>query len=200
MKKKKLSTWLEPNEARGLLAVPDKRSLQGLRDYCIIKLMLFTGLRRAELCSTNLGDFRLEGGITWKYTWGKGARERRCPIYDQDLLRSLKRYWKRAKIEQRPGSPAFVSTKTILDGTTLRITPKTLQKLLPRYLTKAGIKKNIHPHSLRHTALSRFYEQCKDLEATRAFAGHSSITTTGLYIHSGETRVRATLKTFSYDG
>ena len=199
MKKKKLPTYLSEIEVKELLAQPDRRNLQGLRDYCVIKLMLFTGLRRAEICSTNIGDFRLEGEVIWLYTWGKGSKERRCPIYDQDLLESIRRYWKRAKIERRAGSPAFVSTKTRLHAGALRITPKTLQKLLPRYLSKAGINRNIHPHSLRHTSLSRFYELSGDLEATRAFAGHSSTQTTQIYVHGGERRVKKLLKTFSYN-
>ena len=149
---KKLPTILEPEEAQNLLKQPNKRYPTGLRNKAIISLMLHCGLRVSEVADLRPGNINITKGKL-RVESGKGNKDRdlAIPEYLIDLLNC----WRK----KRPEGSYFFST---LDGKRLSI--RYLQQMVKRYGQKAGINKNISPHTLRHTYATQYYRQTKDIE------------------------------------
>ena len=138
MTRKKLPAVLEPEEAQNLLKQPNKRYPTGLRNKAMLSLMLHCGLRVSEVVNLRPGNINLTKGKL-RVESGKGAKDRdlAIPEYITDLLDS----WRK----KCPSGNFFFST---LDGKKLSI--RYLQQMVKRYGQKAGISKNISPHTLRH--------------------------------------------------
>ena len=181
---KKLPTILEPEEAQKLLAQPNRRYPTGLRNKAMISLMLHCGLRVSEVVNLTPGNINLTKGKL-RVESGKGNKDRdlAIPEYLMELLGS----WRKKK----PESNFFFST---LQGEKLSI--RYLQQMVKRYGQKAGINKNISPHTLRHTYATSYYRQTKDIETLRRILGHSDISTTTIYITLANIDVENGMKSF----
>jgi len=181
---KKLPTTLEPEEAQNLLKQPNKRYPTGLRNKAIISLMLHCGLRVSEVTDLRPGNINITKGKL-RVESGKGNKDRdlAIPEYLIDLLNS----WRK----KRPEGPFFFST---LNGKKLSI--RYLQQMVKRYGQKAGINKNISPHTLPHTYATQYYCQTKDIETFRRILGHSDICTTTIYITLANIDVEKGMKAF----
>jgi len=195
---KKSPTFLEKKEAKLLLRQPDRRSLIGSRDYAILKLMLFLGLRKSEVSNLSRGNFVEEEGGFLVFIKGKGNREETLPIEDRNLILALRRYWKRANIPDEPETPAFFTFPHSRENPRTGITPSVIRDIVEKYSKMAGFTKRITPHSCRHSAITNFWRTKRDLLATQRFARHKNIDTTRLYLHLEEGRVRKIMKDFSY--
>ena len=184
MPTKKLPTILEPDEAQNLLKQPNKRYPTGLRNKAIISLMLHCGLRVSEVADLRPANINITKGKL-RVESGKGNKDRNLaiPEYLIDLLNS----WRK----KRPEGPFFFST---LNGKKLSI--RYLQQMVKRYGQKAGINKNISPHTLRHTYATQYYRQTKDIETLRRILGHSDISTTTIYITLANIDVENGMKAF----
>ena len=184
MATKKLPTILEPEEAQNLLKQPNKRYPTGLRNKAIISLMLHCGLRVSEVADLRPGNINITKGKL-RVESGKGSKDRdlAIPEYLIDLLNS----WRK----KRPEGLFFFST---LDGKKLSV--RYLQQMVKRYGQKAGINKNISPHTLRHTYATQYYRQTKDIETLRRILGHSDISTTTIYITLANIDVENGMKAF----
>ena len=181
---KKLPIILEPEEAQNLLKQPNKRYPTGLRNKAIISLMLHCGLRVSEVADLRPGNINITKGKL-RVESGKGNKDRdlAIPEYLIDLLNN----WRK----KRPEGPFFFST---LNGKKLLI--RYLQQMVKRYGQKAGINKNISPHTLRHTYATQYYRQTKDIETLRRILGHSDISTTTIYITLANIDVENGMKAF----
>ena len=184
MATKKLPIILEPEEAQNLLKQPNKRYPTGLRNKAIISLMLHCGLRVSEVADLRPGNINITKGKL-RVESGKGSKDRdlAIPEYLIDLLNS----WRK----KRPEGSFFFST---LNGKKLSI--RYLQQMVKRYGQKAGINKNISPHTLRHTYATQYYRQTKDIETLRRILGHSDISTTTIYITLANIDVENGMKAF----
>ena len=184
MARKKLPIILEPEEAQKLIKQPNKRYPTGLRNKAIISLMLHCGLRVSEIINLRPGSINLTKGKL-RVESGKGAKDRdlAIPEYITDLLDS----WRK----KRPAGNYFFST---LEGKKLSV--RYLQQMIKRYAQKAGINKNISPHTLRHTYATQYYRQTKDIETLRRILGHSDIGTTTIYITLANIEVENGMKAF----
>lgn len=181
-RRKKLPTVLEPEEAKRLVLIPNKRYITGLRNKAILNLMLYMGLRVSEVIDLKPRDLNLTKRKL-RVVSGKGDIDRdiTIPEFVEDLLRE----WKKRKpkdskyffttIKDRKDSK-FASSK----GKKLSV--RYIQFTIKRYAKKAGIDKNITPHTLRHTFATQFYKQTKDIETLRKILGHSDISTTQIYV------------------
>jgi len=185
MAKLKLPVVLEPEEAQNLLRQPNRRYPTGLRNKAIMSLMLHCGLRLSEVINLKPGNINLNKGKL-RVVSGKGNKDRdlAIPEYLIDLLDS----WK----NKRPESDYFFST---LKGK--RLLPRYIQCMVGRYKKRAGIEKNVTPHTLRHTYATYFYKQTKDIETLRRILGHADISTTTIYITLANTDVEAGMKAFN---
>ncbi len=169
--KKKLPVILEPEEARELLKQPNKRYLTGIRNKALLSIMLNMGLRLNESISIKPGNMNLTKRKL-RIVDGKGKKDR--DLFIPELTALLLEEWKKVK----PSNTDYFFT-TLKGG---KLSDKYVQSMVVRYGEKAGIDKKISPHTLRHTFATAHYRQKKDIETLRMILGHSSITTTQIYV------------------
>jgi len=184
MTRKKLPVVLEPEEAQNLLRQPNKRYPTGLRNKAMMSLMLHCGLRLSEVTNLRPSNINLTKGKL-RVESGKGNKDRDLAI--PDYLIDLFEKWRKI----RPQSDYFFST---LKGK--KLSDRYVQNMVKRYSQKAGISKNISPHTLRHTYATQYYRQTKDIETLRRILGHSDISTTTIYITLANIDVENGMKSF----
>ena len=180
----KLPHVLSIEEVDLLLQNPDKGTSLGLRDATFLELLYATGLRVSEIVSLSLNDINLEAGYLIAY--GKGSKERLIPIGEvaQNLI---KEYLKKA----RP--PLLKNKQSHYLFITRSGKPMTRQgfwKLIKKYALAAGIKKNITPHTLRHSFASHLLERGADLRSVQTMLGHVDISSTQIYTHVTTERLK----------
>ena len=106
-KAKRESGFLTPEEIAALLRVPDKRSLQGKRDFAILKTLFATGLRAAELCTLDVGHIEAYRNQPVLVVNGKGGKVRRVPLHPK-ALETIRAYWRAGRRNGTdPGEPIF---------------------------------------------------------------------------------------------
>jgi integrase/recombinase XerD len=179
---KKLPTVLSPSEVERLLAVPRPDSFRGVRDAAMLELMYSAGLRVSELIAITVNSVNLtEGYVRCR---GKGDRERIVPIgsvAETKLLRYL---------NERAGAKGAASDVLFLTRLGRGFTRRGLWKLVKQLARKAGIDKNITPHTLRHSFATHLLDGGADLRSVQEMLGHADISTTQIYTHVGQERLR----------
>ncbi|MBA7570707.1 Tyrosine recombinase XerD [subsurface metagenome] len=185
MTRKKLPIILEPEEAQRLIKQPNKRYPTGIRNKAILSIMLHCGLRLSEVINLKPGNLNLTKGKL-RVISGKDNKDRdlAIPEYLIDLIDS----WRKI----RPESSYFFST---LKGK--KLLSHYIQQMVGRYKKRAGIEKNVTPHTLRHTYATHYYRQTKDIETLRRILGHADISTTTIYITLANIDVEASMKAFN---
>jgi integrase/recombinase XerD len=150
----------------------------------MMALILHCGLRISEVINLRPGNINLTKGKL-RVENGKGNKDRdlAIPEYLTDLLDS----WRKKRL---PSDYFF----TTLKGK--KLSKRYLQQMVKRYAEKAGIKKRISPHTLRHTYATKYYKQTKDIETLRRILGHSDISTTTIYITLANIDVENGMKSF----
>ena len=180
-KSKTLSKYLTVEEAVTLLETvnADTESKTRQRDYSIIALFLNTGMRLSELCGLNLESFDPE--ITFVKVLGKGSKER--IIYLNNAARDAVISYLKQRLD-----PRYISTSShafFLSKRQQRISPKTVQWMVNKYLGLAGLgSKGYSVHKLRHTAATLMYQSGKvDIRVLKDILGHEQLNTTQIYTH-----------------
>ena len=172
---RKLPEVLTHNELKRLLEAPVTSTPHGLRDRAMLELFYSSGLRVSELCGILLQAINLDDG--YARVFGKGSKERIAPIGSaavtavQDYLAGARAHFVKAKT----GSELFLSQQG------KAISRKMVWVLIKQYALKAGIKKPIKPHLLRHSFATHLLEGGADLRAIQEMLGHSDISTTQIY-------------------
>ncbi len=181
-KESHLPEVLSMSEVEMLLQTPDVKKPLGLRDRAILELMYATGLRVSEVINLKLADLHLELGIV--QTLGKGQKERLVPIGDTAVM-WVQRYLKtaRPKLLRTPNDYLFVN----FHGN--QLTRQGIWKNLKQQVKLAGIKKNVTPHTLRHSFATHILENGADLRIVQELLGHADISTTQLYTHLSKKRL-----------
>ena len=185
--KKKETEFLTEEEAQAILRVPDRRTLQGKRDYAILLTLLTTGLRKAEICNLKVGDLKTYRNQAVIDVIGKGKRFRRIPLKGETLL-TIKDYLKTIGIGIESTHPLFHTLGKHGPYEEKGLTPKALDCLIKSVSKKALIQKRIHPHVMRHTFATTLLDKGNDLRTVQALMGHSHIRTTEAYLHSTDDR------------
>lgn len=164
-------------EVMALIAAPDVNNPQGLRDRAILELMYATGLRISELVQLRLLNLNLDAGFV--RTVGKGTKERVVPMGEVAI------YWIREYLDR--SRPLLLKGKEspylFVTQRARAFTRQGVWKLIKAYALKAGIRKEISPHTLRHSFASHLLMGGADLRAVQVMLGHSDISTTQIYTH-----------------
>jgi integrase len=162
---------LSKSEQLNLLKQPNPRAPTGLRNLCLISLMLKTGIKAAEVINLKDHDIDWDNGRIFIQESG-GAKERYLTINDAEL--SLLKSWRR--IKPGPGSIFF----TTLKGEPLK--DRYLREMIKRYARKAKIGKDVYPHLLRLTFALDFLHEYRDINRLQQVLGHRDQSTTQQYI------------------
>jgi integrase/recombinase XerD len=175
---------LAEREVEALLAAPDLGKPLGLRDRAMIELLYATGLRVSELVGLTLAQLRLADG--YLIAFGKGSKERVVPVGEQAEA-WLGRYLREVR-------PALLAggrhDETFLNHRGAPMTRQGFWKLLKGYGRKAGIA-TLSPHVLRHSFATHLLEHGADLRAVQSMLGHADISTTQIYTHIHQQRLRS---------
>lgn len=185
--------FLEPDEIVRLFQASEGKSVQALRDRAILELLFSSGLRVSELVSLDRDDVNIE---TAEFSVrGKGGKVR-LVFLSPRAGSALQRYLDR-RMDTEPA--IFTSTKRGFgraQGSDSRITVRTVERIVKRLATKAGIVKDVHPHTLRHSFATDLLRNGADIRSVQAMLGHSSITTTQIYTHVIDKNLRDTFQKF----
>ena len=187
---KNLPTVLTEDEQARLLKQPNPRYPTGERNRVMLNLMLNTGLRLAEVTALKWRDLDLTTGKLM-VRQGKGAKGYRTlwvAEADIDRLRS----WRERQAEKCAGTCEHVFTT--LQGKPLG--HRYMQRMVKRYAAKAGINKDVSPHTLRHTFATDLYRETSKIRLVQKVLGHSDLSTTMIYTHIHDPEVEEALKSF----
>jgi len=181
----KLPEVLSIEEIEHLLAAPGTDKPRGLRNTAMLELLYASGLRVSELTHLKLLDINLEAGFV--RVFGKGSKERIVPMGSR-ALDALQAYLEfgRPKLLKAGQTSAYL----FVARAGKPMTRQGFWKLLRKYAVLAGLKRNISPHSLRHSFASHLLEGGADLRAVQVMLGHVDITTTQIYTHVATERLR----------
>ncbi len=182
-----LPKYLNKQQLTDLIAAPDVRRPNGLRDRAMLEFLYATGLRVSELCRVRVTD--LERNMGFVRIVGKGNKHRIVPV-GKAALAAVEEYLAsgRPQLLKRRASPyLFVSNR----GTAM--TRQTFWRLLAGHGKRAGIFHNLTPHVLRHTFATHLLEGGADLRSVQTMLGHSDISTTQIYTHVMQSRLRKTV-------
>jgi integrase/recombinase XerD len=181
-----LPKYLDLDEVDRLLAQPDTSTPRGVRDKALIELLYATGLRVTELLSLKAGDINLDAG--YLTCIGKGDKQRMVPL-GQEAIEWVRRYARdgRAALLKKKSSPwLFVNAR---DGGPLSRVG--FWKVLKAYGVSAGISRELSPHVLRHSFATHLLDRGADLRMIQVMLGHADLSTTQIYTHVLEARLRA---------
>jgi integrase/recombinase XerD len=188
---KALPKFLSPAEVDRLLGAPDTTRPRGIRDRALIELFYATGLRVSEMVNLRQQDLNLEAG--YLTCTGKGRKQRLVPI-GEEASAWLTRYLRdsRPALLKRKASPRlFVSAR---GGAGLSRVG--FWKILKEHGRQAGLPRTLSPHVLRHSFATHLLERGADLRAIQMMLGHSDLSTTQIYTHILDARLRAVYDRF----
>jgi integrase/recombinase XerD len=175
---KKLPEVLNINEIDKILNQPSINDVTGIRDRTILEVFYACGLRVSELISMKISDLYLDDEAI--RVFGKGSKERVVPI-GSSAIKWIRKYL----IESRPilekKGKSFTSLFLNRRGT--KFSRMGLWKMISQYTKLAGIEKNVHPHTFRHSFATHLLEGGADLRAVQEMLGHADISTTQIYTH-----------------
>jgi len=183
---KSLPRYLSVEDIDRLLAQPDVSTPRGLRDRALIELLYATGMRVSELVGLRPADVNLDA--SYLTCVGKGDKERIVPIGDE-AAHWVRRYLsdgRGALLGKRRSTRLFVNVR----GKGLGLTRVGFWKILKAYARRAGLKSTISPHVLRHSFATHLLERGADLRAIQMMLGHADLSTTQIYTHVLERRMR----------
>lgn len=167
-------------------ATPYQRE-KTLRDTAIIELLFSTGIRISELCSLKASDVNLLDNTILIY--GKGAKERRLQICNDDVIHILTEY-KECFIDA-----IKINNYFFVNRSGEPVSDQAVRRMIRKYTTLAGIELHITPHMFRHTFATSLLESDVDIRYIQEMLGHSSINITEIYTHVAMNKQRDILRT-----
>ncbi|MBM3170991.1 MAG: site-specific tyrosine recombinase XerD [Bacteroidetes bacterium] len=188
---KPLPHYLEIQEVDALLEIVDRSRPDGIRDYAIFQLLYACGLRVSELVNLTCSQLYFDDGFI--RVIGKGDKERLVPVADSAVL-AIRQYLTsvRSDIPKAKGH----NDTLFLNRRGKGLSRQWVFLSLKKHLALAGIRKNIGPHSLRHSFATHLIEGGADLRVVQELLGHASITTTEIYTHLDRSFIKEQLIQF----
>lgn len=191
--RKSLPSYLRLEEVDRLLAQPDLSTPYGLRDKALIELLYSTGLRVSELTQLRVSDLDTRMGCL--RCVGKGDKERLVPVGRQAVA-AVQRYLQEARPVllrgRRPNTQPVASLFINCYGG--RISRIGVWRILSQHGRRAGIRAQLSPHKLRHSFATHLLEGGADLRSVQMMLGHADISTTQIYTHVLEERLKQVYK------
>jgi integrase/recombinase XerD len=199
-----LPKFLSVEEVDTLIAQPDVTTPRGLRDRAMIELLYATGMRVSELVSVRANDLRLDE--EYLTCVGKGSKERIIPIgeeatkwvrrYQHDARAQLVPQKKKVRLKPNPTSTRAASAQLFLNARGGPLSRVGFWKILKGYGRRAGMRGGLSPHVLRHSFATHLLERGADLRAIQMMLGHADLSTTQIYTHVLEARLRNVYERF----
>lgn len=191
--RKSLPTYLRMEEIDRLLEQPDPATPIGIRDRAIMEILYSTGLRVTEL--VNLRVFDLEMRMGCLRCVGKGDKERLVPV-GRKALAAAQKYLEKARPVFVGGSRSTGQPTPYLfvNRSGIRISRIGIWRVLAHYGRRAGIRMSLSPHKLRHSFATHLLERGADLRSVQLMLGHADISTTQIYTHVIEERLKQIYK------
>lgn len=183
-----LPKFLLPEEVEKLLEAPDTATDSGLRDKAMLEVLYATGLRVSELVALKESDVNLDAGFV--IALGKGSKERIVPL-GRSAIEWVRRYLpaRRRLLGKRASPYLFINSR----GKPL--SRHAFWKLIVRYGQKANLG-HVTPHLIRHSFATHLLENGADLRSVQMLLGHSDISTTQIYTHITNERLREVYRKF----
>lgn len=188
-KQQKLPDTLSLSEVERLIETPDTKEVLGIRDRVILEVMYATGLRVSELIGLQLKDLHLSMGLL--QTTGKGDKERIVPLGDL-AIQWIETYLEEARPFLTRKHPE--ESHLFVNNHGKQLSRQGIWKNLKALVRKAGITKNVTPHTLRHSFATHLLENGADLRTVQELLGHADISTTQIYTHITKKRMTEVYK------
>jgi integrase/recombinase XerD len=185
-----LPKFLSLEDVDRLLARPDPSTPRGLRDKALIEVLYATGMRVSELVALKPADLHLEEG--YLTCTGKGDKQRIVPL-GHEAADWVRRYMREGRGTLAGGATPWLFVNARDGGPLSRVG---FWKVLKEYGLKAGISQRLSPHMLRHSFATHLLERGADLRAIQLMLGHADLSTTQIYTHVLEARLRAVYDQF----
>jgi integrase/recombinase XerD len=191
--RKPLPSYLRMEDVDRLLSQPDLSTPYGLRDKAMIELLYSTGLRVSELVSLRVSDVEMRIGCL--RCIGKGDKERMVPVGSKAIT-AIQQYLETSRplLQRQTGSDARHTQQLFLNCNGTRLSRIAIWRILMRYGRRAGIRASLSPHKLRHSFATHLLERGADLRSVQLMLGHADISTTQIYTHVIEERLKQIYK------
>ncbi len=167
-----------PSEARKIIHTPDTKCVFGYRDRTILEVLYSTAIRNSELCKLTIDDVDYNDGLL-RINQGKGKKDRMVPL-GKISCRYLENYIKSVRpelIKDPYNNGLFLTSR----GNNMN--SDTLWRLVKKYARKARIKKNVHPHTFRHTCATAMLKNKANIRIIQELLGHAFLNATQIYTH-----------------
>jgi integrase/recombinase XerD len=187
--RRSLPGYLRLEDVERLLLQPDQKTPLGLRDRAMLEVLYSTGLRVSELVGLRAGD--LDSKVGCVRCVGKGDKERLVPV-GKKALAMVERYLTEARPQLLGKSPAVATL--FLNRRGRGLSRVGVWKILSAYGRRAGLRVALTPHMLRHSFATHLLERGADLRSVQLMLGHSDISTTQIYTHVVEERLKQIYK------
>ena len=179
-----LPKLLSQNEVERLLQVPAGDGPIALRDRAMLEVLYATGMRVSELVGLRLGDLKLDIGCL--NAFGKGLKQRLIPL-GEVALEILQEYLQNSRSKLLKN---LSSEEVFLNSRGKKMSRQGFWKNLKTYAIKAGISHEVYPHMLRHSFATHLLENGADLRSVQTMLGHADISTTQIYTHVIQARLK----------
>ena len=182
-------------EVEALLNAPPSDTPGGIRDRAMMELLYATGMRVSEIINLKMEDVNLKLG--YLRCLGKRAKERIVPI-GSEAIKFINIYLNKVRSSHKAlsGTPTRQPLSLFLNPSGRRLSRVGFWKIIKRYTILSGIKKEITPHTLRHSFATHLLERGADLRAIQEMLGHESISSTQIYTHLTRKRLKDLHKKF----
>jgi integrase/recombinase XerD len=179
--------YLSVDDVDRLIDQPDVSTPRGLRDRAMVELLYATGMRVSELVGLRPADINMEA--SYLTCTGKGEKQRIIPVGDQAAtwVRRYLREGRQVLLGRRSSSRLFVNAR----GGGVGLSRVGFWKILGGYASGAGLSRGLSPHMLRHSFATHLLERGADLRAIQLMLGHADLSTTQIYTHVLEQRMRS---------
>ena len=184
-KEHRLPVALSVDEVIKLLDQPDVTKKLGIRDRALLETLYATGIRVSELINLKFSDLHEE--LKLLKVLGKGSKERLIPISDV-AISWIKSYQEKVRDPLLLKSGKYTDT-IFLNNRGGALTRQAVWQIIKRYCQMAGIRKNVTPHTLRHTFATHLLENGADLRVVQEILGHSDISTTQIYTNLSQQHI-----------